>query len=172
MMSTSARGNSAESLGLGHRWVSTVSAGMVPACLEASRGHPGRSNDSITRKQGQGPVHGTVAIIPLRPIAAPLPVVGLSSVMLDCENEDAFRLVPVDDIERETRHSPLTLVATRGGADIGRLRDLRRDLFDDSQEPKSKPFATLFIASRCCDKLGSRCAVKINRFHRRASRAR
>lgn len=92
--------------------------------------------------------------------------------MFECENEDSLRFVPVDDIERETRHSPLPLIATCGGADVRRLRNLSGNLFDDSQEPKSKSFATLFITPRRFDHLGGRRAVEYNRLHRRASCAR
>jgi hypothetical protein len=93
-------------------------------------------------------------------------------VVLDGENEYPFLLVPIDDVEGKPRHSPLTLLASRRSTDIGRFCDLRAQFFDDSEEPKAQPCATLFIEASGFDHLSGRCAVEINWLHRSASRAR
>ena len=131
-----------------------------------------RGSGAALDEVGAGPPSPAAALFGLWPIAAPRPIPGFASVVLDGENKHPFLLVPIDDVEGKPRYSPLTLLASRRSADVGRLCDLRALLFDDSEEPKTKPRATLFIEASGFDHLSGRCAVEINWLHRSASRAR
>ena len=83
-------------------------------------------------------------------------------MVFDCKDKYPLTLAAVNDVEGKPRYSSFPLRSPRRSANVGKLCNSFTHFFDDSQEPKTKSFATLFIEACRFDHLCSRGTVDIN----------